>query len=100
MAGGPGGGMPPPGGDPLGGMGGPPGGGMPPPGGDPLGGMGGPGGGMGGGAPGGLNPQVHLQLKSSDVWTVLEEILEGKPDKKTSKEEEDMVQQQPQFLMR
>ena len=63
-------------GDPMGGgMGGPPGGGM---GGDPMGGgMGGP---PGGG--GQLNPQMNLQLKSQDVWTVLDEILNGKKPEK------------------
>lgn len=96
MGGPPGGGMGgppmggPPGGDPMGGM--PPGGGMGGPpgmGGDPMGGgMGGP---PGGG--GQLNPQVNLQLKSQDVWTVLDEILNGKKaEKPDSKDQGGMVQ--------
>lgn len=70
---------PPPGGDPMaGGMGGPPGlgggmGGAPP--------MGGP---MGGAAPGAVQPQVPLQMKVSDVWSVLSELLQGKDSKDQS----------------
>lgn len=106
------GGMPPAGGAPMPGAGMPPGGGgmgMDPMGGGGMGGMGGPPGGGMGGAGGSLNPQVNLQLKSLDVWTVLDEILNNKkPSSKNknsaSNKPDDMLKQPDagvpsQFLM-
>lgn len=71
----PSGGMP--GGDALPGSAPPAMGGMPP----MVGGGGLPGldslGGMGGGPPAGNSPIKPIQLKSSDVWSVLKKLLDG-----------------------
>jgi len=74
------------------------GGGMPPP---PIGGMGGMGGGLGGppmpgmpGQPGQQQPKAPKELKSTDVWSVLEELLnmkEHKPKQSSGNKNNNMV---------
>jgi hypothetical protein len=83
----PGGG--PPGMPPMGGGGGMGMGGAPP----PMGGA------MGGAPPTGLQPQIPLEIKDTDVWSVLEKILSGQQETPSAKPK-NMVQTPSQnYLM-